>query len=199
MKGIQFQMEMDYKGTKKNVLEVLPAISENHDYPIQYAKIWRVMADRVIEMNAKLILEFGTRDGFSTRIFSEALKTTGGEIHTVDINPPKEQFTEENIKVYTCPVEELLWSTPVDILYIDDWHNAWHLYYELNVFAKLAKVVMIHDVCLDSELLSAVDAWCKHNWMIYTVYPLNGCGLAVIEIEKSGYFNANEDKPSGEQ
>jgi hypothetical protein len=49
-------------------------------------------------------------------------------------------------------------------------------------------VVMIHDVCLDDKLMNAVRDWCRHNMMIYEVYPMNGCGLAVIEIMKSRMF-----------
>ena len=61
----------------------------------------------------------------------------------------------------------------------------------------MAKLVLIHDVCL-GELLESVSEWCRDNMMIYTVYPMNGCGLAVIEVEKSLAFYADKDKTSGE-
>jgi hypothetical protein len=92
----------------------------------------------------------------------------------------------------------------VDILFIDDWHNPWHLYSELDKFAKWARVVMIHDVSqqdtgLLRSLLTSVENWCHDNMMIYTIYPMNGCGLAVIEVEKSREFYADKNESASEK
>jgi len=186
--GINVKCTLDYKGGSKDIQETMPFVSKEEDYIKQYIGIWKVMLEKVQEFSAKKVLEFGTREGYSTRLFSIALKPNDGKIFTVDMNAPKEPFSEENIVPIRSLVEDLDWSTPVDILYIDDWHNGHHLYYELNRFAKLARVVLIHDVCLDEELMNSVTEWCRHNWVIYTIYPVNGCGLAVLEIEKSGAF-----------
>jgi len=191
-------VELAFKGGSREIKDTMPVICRDKDYVIQYIGIWKIMFDRVISMNAKIVLEFGTREGYSTRLFSKALSLTGGRITTVDINPPKEPFTEENIMTITMPVEEFS-GFYCDILYIDDWHNGFHLYYELNRFAKLAKVVMIHDVSLDNELMDAIREWCRHNMVIYTIYPMNGCGLAVLEIERSGAFYANKNEATSEQ
>ena len=152
----------------------------------------RVMFSMVVECNAKTVVEFGTRDGFSTRLFSKALEDKG-TITSVDMNKCG-PFEEKNIILVQSSVEDFTLTTPCDILYIDDWHDGFHLYYELNRFAHMAKTVMIHDICQDVELLHAVTEWCRDNWVIYTVYPLNGCGLAVLEIEKSKSFYTLEDK-----
>lgn len=187
IKGNKVRLTLDYKGGTKDVTDIMPVISENKDYFIQYIGIWKIMFDKVNEFQAKNILEFGTREGYSTRLFSKALRNTGGKLITVDMNPPKEPITEDNVTVITSEVESYS-GLPCDILYIDDWHDSWHLYYELNKFSALARVILIHDVCLDDKLLDAVRAWCRHNMMIYTIYPMNGCGLAVIEVEKSRFF-----------
>jgi len=44
-----------------------------------------------------------------------------------------------------------------------------------------------------------VENWCCDNMMIYTIYPMNGCGLAVIEVEKSRAFYALKDESTSEQ
>jgi len=198
IEGISVSLTLDYKGGKKEIVDTMPLITKNDDFLRQYVGIWRVMFDKVMELNAKKVLEFGTREGYSTRLFSKALRMTGGTITTVDINAPKEPIAEDNVLIVTSDVESYP-GFPCDILYIDDWHNGWHLYYELNKFASWARVIMIHDVCLDDMLLEAIKAWCQQNMMIYTIYPMNGCGLAVIEVEKSSAFYANENKPTGEK
>jgi hypothetical protein len=184
---ITIKFSLEFKGSSREIIESIPDVSRETDFFTQYVGIWRVFFEKVQELKAKSVVEFGTRDGYSTRLFSKALESTGGEITTIDINPPKTQFTEKNIKVVTGSVEDFT-PTNCDILYIDDWHNEHHLYWELNQFAKLARVVMVHDVCLDHGLMLAISEWCRHNMVVYTIYPLNGCGLAVIEIEKSGEF-----------
>jgi len=193
IKGLKVEAELDFKAGKKKISEVMPHICSDQDYCIQYMGIWRVMFDIVHELGSKSVLEFGTWDGNTTRLFAEALKDINGDIYTVDIDPPKNDLSKiENIHVITSDIKNLEWSMPVDILFIDDWHNPWHLYSELDKFAKFAKVVMVHDVVLErgnmKSLLMAVESWCCDNMMIYTIYPMNGCGLAVIEIEKSKAF-----------
>ena len=196
IEGLNVEVEFDYKAGKKGLKTMMPNITRDEDYVVQYVGIWKIIFDYVIQMNAKTVLEFGTRDGYSTRLFALALKETGGRIKTVDVNLPKTPFTEDNVTVITEDIEKFEYypSGQLDILYIDDWHNGHHLYYELNRFARMARVVMIHDICLDDELMGGLIKWCKHNMMFYTIYPMNGCGLAVIEIEKSREFYDNFDR-----
>lgn len=198
MNGMKVLSKLDYKGGKRELLDIMPAISKAENYLNQYIKVWHTMFDIVKALNAKTVLEFGTCDGYSARLFSEAMPD--GQVYTVDINEIK-PFEEKNIHVIHSSVEDLTWTMPVDILYIDDWHNGYHLYYELNKFAKLAKVVIIHDVMLDDELMKAVATWCKQNWVIYTVYTTNACGIAVLEIEKSAALlqPAFKDEPTGKE
>ena len=196
MEALKATMEIDYKGGKMKLVDTMPNLTTEEDYVKQYHGIWRVLTAKVEELNATKVLEFGTREGYSTQIFSQALKKTGGDIITVDKDQPKEReklLALGNVFVARSTVEKYLPHNDVDILYIDDWHNPWHLYWELNTFAHRARVVMIHDVCLESgqkgDLLRAIQEWCIQNMVIWTVYPVNQCGLAVLEIEKSKNFH----------
>lgn len=197
MKFIRVKQIVEYKGGNSELYDLMPNYSQNHDYIRQYCKIWHVLISKVHEMKALSVLEFGTREGYSTRLFAGALQKTGGRIYTVDLKQIT-TFEEKNVFPISSRIEEFYWGTPVDILYIDDWHNEHHLYYELETFYKMARVIMIHDVCLDDGLARAVHLWCKHNFMIYTGYYINECGLMIIEVEKSLLFQ-NEHKTAGEE
>jgi hypothetical protein len=199
--GTKVKLDIDFKGGRKTIIDNVPDIGEilkimsqkeKEDFYRQYIGIWKIFFSIVFEWNAKKVLEFGTREGYSTRLFSKALEKTEGQIITVDINKPNTPFTESNIITINSDVESLLYQEQVDILYIDDWHDPWHLYYELNKFAHLAKVVIIHDVCIEQgypkSLTRSIEEWCRSNMIIYTIYPMNECGLAVLEIEKSLKF-----------
>lgn len=198
IEGMKVNCTFECKGGERAISSIVPTISQSEDYVKQYIGIWKVMFDRVLELKAQEVLEFGTRDGYSTRLFSKALKITGGQIVTVDRDAVKEPFKEENIVVVRSDIADFRWVEPVDILYIDDWHNNYWLYHELEMFAKLARVVMVHDVVVDRLLLDAVREWCIHNMIDYSVCTQNGCGLAIIEVEKSMAVYTNENKPTGE-
>jgi len=190
----QICVSFDVKGGKKDITDLMPSISLENDFIVQYFGIWKVIDIVIKDLEAKTVLEFGTREGYSTRLFNKYIPE--GDIFTVDIDKPKTDLSEfKNIHCIQSDVMALEWSLPVDILYIDDWHNPWHLYSELDKFSKHARVVMIHDVCLEmgnpSSLLRAIEEWCVRNMVVWTIYPMNGCGLAVIEIEKSRGFYAN--------
>ena len=184
----QINLNCDYKGGKKIFTDIMPKISDNEDYFNQYFKIWQVLQEAVKASKAKKVLEFGTRDGYSARLFSQALEETGGTLYTVDKDIPKDDFKGlNNIVFIQSLVEDLTWDIPVDILYIDDWHDQLHLYYELNRFAHLARYVLIHDIALNmnmpDDLCDVVSRWAKQNYMRVTYDFRNVCGLAIIETE----------------
>lgn len=196
LQSMQTKMEIDYKGGKLTIEEIVPYISDDKAYYNQYIGLWRVIVSSVHELKAKVVLEFGTREGYSTTLFSYALKETGGTIFTVDIDDPKDKESLEklgNVSIIKSDVMELDWKTPIDILYIDDWHDPWHLYSELDRFARLAREVIIHDVCNEKDnssldLMKAITQWARHNMCIMTMYPMNVCGLSILHIEKSKEF-----------
>lgn len=196
LKYMQTKMTMAYKAGNIEINEAIPYISDDKEYYDQYMGIWKVLILSVNDLKAKTVLEFGTREGYSTKLFSHALKKTGGMIFTIDKDEPKDRKSLEelgNVSIITQDIDLLDWATPVDILYIDDWHNPWHLYSELERYAKLAREVIIHDVCNEKDntsldLMSAITQWSRHNMCMMTMYPMNPCGLAVLHIEKSKEF-----------
>ena len=176
----------------------IPIWINTEDAVRQYVGIWKVMLDTILGLKAKKVLEFGTREGYSTKLFSEFLRFTEGHLWTVDLNEPKIDVDYkkqmDNVTFLQMDVLHLdvVWKDYVDVLYIDDWHNAYHLYEELDRYAKFAKVILIHDICQDwvvrTGIMNGLMEWCKKEFMPYTIYPLNACGLAVIENEKWRHF-----------
>ena len=168
----------------------IPEWFENNDCTRQYFEIWKIFLKYVLDLKAKKVLEFGTRDGYSTRLFSDFLKFTGGHLTTVDLDKPKiaDTSTMDNVTFIQSDILNLDWKEEVDILYIDDWHSPYHLFGELDRFSKYAKVVMIHDVMqewqIKTGIMNGVIAWCQKEFIPFTIYPLNACGLAIIENKK---------------
>jgi len=188
----------------------LPRIFEEDevdDFINQYVGIWEVMTYFVELLNAKKVTEIGTCKGYSTRIFSRALRKTGGKlisIDRIDHKIPRSILkTLTNVEFVKADImQHDLAET--DILYIDDWHNQFHLYEELSKFSSKAKVILIHDIMAGYDvipiLLKGVLNWCMRNFMPVTLYPLNFCGLAVIECEKfRGFYSTFKDKPTSKQ
>ena len=182
---------LSWKGAQTLLLKdaTIPTLSKNTDFLVQYMGIWEILQQYVLRTNAKKVLEFGTREGYSTRIFANALKATLGHIWTVDICEHKMTAEElegyDNITFIKEDVMKLDWKEPVDILYIDDWHDPYHVYAELDRWAHLAKVIMLHDVLQSYELpegiLKGIIHWCAVNYLPFSFYPLNGCGLIIID------------------
>jgi len=165
--------------------------TELDEFINQYVGIWEVMTYFVELLKAKKVTEIGTCKGYSTRIFSRALKKTGGKLISIDRVdhkiPQSILKTLNNVEFIKADImKHDLEET--DILYIDDWHNQFHLYEELVKFSSKAKVIMIHDIMAGYDnspfLLNGVLNWCMRNFMPVTLYPLNFCGLAVIECAK---------------
>ena len=166
----------------------------------QYVGIWKVMLNLVLQTQAKKVLEFGTREGYSTRLWSEFLRHTQGHLWTVDLAEPKivpeVKAKLDNVSYLQMDVRhvETIFKDAVDILYIDDWHNGYHLYSELERYAHQARVVAIHDVSQDCHsatgIMPGLTEWCKKEFLPYSVYTFNACGLAVIEVEKFRGFYA---------
>ena len=187
----KISIEFDFK--KFNDVEIPPCLNTD-DAIRQYVGIWKIFLSYILGMKAKKVLEFGTREGYSTKLFSQFLRFTEGHLWTVDLNPhkiPKEEAKQmDNVTFLQMNVLHLdvVWKDYVDILYIDDWHNSFHLYEELDRYSRLAKVIMIHDVIQDWEktsgIMNGLISWCQKEFIPYTIYPLNACGLAVIEMEK---------------
>ena len=200
---LKINFSLDTKGVFQHRVRdhLIPAISQDKDYFAQYCGVWEYLYSHVLKLDAKKVLEFGTREAYSTRLFALALRKTGGHIWTVDVTDPKLNDREKqefsNITFLKTDVTKLDWKEPVDILFIDDWHNKWHLYWELATFGKLARTIIIHDVVQnhgkEEWISSAVIEYCIQNLIPFTFIPLNGCGLIVIEAEDHKNFYEKEE------
>ena len=62
IKGITVKMNFDYKGGSIELNDTMPHVSEHEDFVKQYIGIWRVMFDKVQELKAWKVVEFGTRE-----------------------------------------------------------------------------------------------------------------------------------------
>ena len=58
IEGLNVECTFDYKGGSKEIKDIMPNISKHEDYVKQYIGIWRVMMDKVVELNAQSVLEF---------------------------------------------------------------------------------------------------------------------------------------------
>lgn len=192
---VEFSVKLDFK-TIKHIIH--PEFLTNEDAVRQYYGIWKIIAMFMKSFKAKKVLEFGTREGYSTQLFSHLLRFEEGHLWTVDLAEPKiEPAIKEKLDNVTFIQMDILnldtiWKEYVDILYIDDWHNPYHLYQELDRYARFARLIMIHDVVQNWQthewLLPAIFSWClKENLPFYT-YPLNCCGLVVIPREEFQNF-----------
>ena len=192
---VSLTIDQDFK---KLVNVLHPEFLLHQDAITQYFGIWKIIAMYVDKLKAKKVLEFGTREGYSTQLFSNLLRETEGHLWTVDLAEPKIEpeikSKLDNVTFLQMDILHLdkVWKDPVDILYIDDWHNSYHLFQELNMYAGLAKVILIHDVVQNWQthewLLPAIFSWCLKENMPFITYPLNPCGLVAIHREEYQNF-----------
>jgi len=109
-----------------------------------------------LSLKAKTILELGVRGGSTTLPLLMAAKQTGGRVVSVDIEPtsfePPEdlkahwQFVQMDALGY---LEGLYKDTPIDMVYVDDWHSYAHVKAELAELDQLvspASVICLHDL-----------------------------------------------------
>ena len=178
-----------------------PEFLNHKDAIDQYYGIWKLFWMYVSNLKATKVLEFGTREGYYTQLFSHLLRANDGHIWTVDLADPK-IYGEDKDKLDNVTfvkgntLDPSLWNEPVDILYIDDWHNGYHLFGELDRYAKYAKVILIHDVVQNWQthewLLPAIFSWCHRENLPFITYPLNPCGLVAIHREEFKNFYTSE-------
>ena len=179
-----------------------PEFLNHKDAVDQYYGIWKLFWMYVYNMKAKKVLEFGTREGYSTQLFSNLLRATDGHLWTVDLADhkiPKEIAEKmDNVTFIKEDVTRLGWleeswfQEDFDILYIDDWHNPYHLFGELDRFAKYARVIIIHDIVQNWQthewLIPPIFSWCHKEFLPFIVYPLNSCGIVAIHREEFQNF-----------
>lgn len=149
-------------------------------------------------LNAKKVIELGTRGGVSTIGWLYGLEETDGHLWSVDIDPPPPFKHDRWTFIQGDDLDpETLAQLPrgtVDIVFIDTSHVYEQTVAELNVYrwrVRRGGRIVLHDTELrhpiDAPIFPpypvkrAVKEFCDEEKLIWTNHP-NSFGLAVIQV-----------------
>lgn len=167
------------------------------DTPSDINEHLRVFVKLCLELEAKQVIELGTRGGVSTIAWLYAMEQTGGHVWSVDIAPAPELEHGQWTFVQGNDLEPAtLAQLPdrADIVFIDTSHDYGQTLAELNVY--LTKVrpggrMLLHDtavrriVTLKAQppfpVRRAVDDFCAGEGLSVEYLPNNN-GLAIVTI-----------------
>lgn len=141
------------------------------------------------------VLETGTDVGDSARIFSSALQVTSGQLVTVDIKPPVNDWPAswpvKNIQFVTGDSKQLRLKEEIDCLYLDahlaDIDIETQITEELKWLGRWVRVggkIVLDDVfhaTFGPGIRKTLEAFARVQQFPWTTYP-QGYGLAVIEV-----------------
>jgi len=151
----------------------------------------------VHELDAKHVIELGTRSGVSTVAWLHGLTATGGRLTSVDIDAAPDigwpALDWEFIRGDDCDPAVMTQLDPADIVFIDTSHLYDHTLRELYLYRWLVKgggVIVLHDTELRHPegaplkpafpVRTAVEDFIADTGYTFTNY-LNCNGLGVIE------------------
>lgn len=149
----------------------------------------KLLFDSVINLNAKVVLETGTRWGNSTRILASALAKTGGKLWTMDIDLPTNNWP--SVYPPACPTTflhgsslYLPWNQPIDLLFLDGDHTYAVVVRELEQFHPFMKpggMILLHDTAhpeYREQIHAAMMQYCtNHNTPYWFVQSGHGMGI----------------------
>ena len=168
--------------------DTIPQESPPDQYPIP---ICRILWDAVVILQAKVILEIGTCGGDSARIFSAALRETGGHLYSLDHSGARGDWPEKwdcsNITFLVGNSLSYPWEKELDLLYIDGDHTYATVFSDLTRFAPWVRPggkILLHDTRLegtDFSVRKAIFDWTGQHLLPWTEYP-HVYGLGIIEI-----------------
>ena len=151
------------------------------------------------ELQAKTVIELGTRGGVSTIAWLYGLELTDGHLYSVDIDPAPEFEHERWTFVRGDDVDPVIVSglPDAEIVFIDTSHAYRHTMQELNIYKWKVKPggrIVLHDTELarpegwtrdqpQYPVKQAIVDFCFDNDYPWTNYR-NCFGLGVIEIPR---------------
>lgn len=150
-----------------------------------------VLYESVMSLNAQVVVEIGTNIGDSARIFSTALRHTGGHLWTLDTQGANctgiagnwvESWDCSNITFLVGDSATYPWEPPIDLLLIDGAHEYPAVSTDLAVWWPRVREggrMLVHDVTLMDDVHRAWREWVTRERRVCTYYP-HGVGLAVI-------------------
>ena len=153
--------------------------------------------DLVTLLDAKHVIELGSRSGVSTVAWLYALGGTGGRLTSVDLDPAPNIGQHEHwthIQGDDLDPDIIAGLEPADIVFIDTSHLYEHTVQELNIYRWLVRpggVLVLHDTMLPIPegaparplypVRKAVEEFTAENGYVWHNYP-DSWGLAVIKV-----------------
>ena len=153
----------------------------DHEHGVSAAAMYEL----VVALNAKAVLELGTRMGKSTGILLVALERTGGHLYSMDINDcdvstyvpggASPQLTKivSDDRLYA-------WDIPVDMVLIDSSHLYDHTKEQMTKYwphVKTPGVMVLSDTDSHFSQKRAVQDWAEEMRLSY-VFDTRGQGGA---------------------
>lgn len=143
------------------------------------------LVDLVVSLDARHVIELGTRTGVSTVAWLHGLEQTGGRLTSVDIDPkpaiadhPSWTFIQGD----DCDPALYASLTPAEIVFIDTSHRYDHTVRELALYKWLVKPGGAL-VCHDTELRHPEDA------PPYPPYPVKKAIEEFVALEGFRWVN----------
>jgi predicted O-methyltransferase YrrM len=153
--------------------------------------------DLCLELEAKTVIELGTRGGVSTIAWLYGLELTDGRLWSVDVDPAPDFEHERWTFIQGNDLDRgVLAELPssADVVFIDTSHDYQQTVAELNVYrwkVRPGGKIVLHDTELAHPfgvaarprfpVKTAVEEFCTDNWLTWKNYP-NCFGLGVIDI-----------------
>lgn len=152
-----------------------------------------IFYSKVLEYNAKNVLELGVRGGISTRAFLLGVKRTSGHLYSVDIldyDSTRQTMRDLGLdKYWTFTVmDDLEYSSKLntdirfEIIFIDTSHELDHTISELEEFSRFLSpggCILMHDTISYKEVKKAIDFFMIENkeWIFIEFNTKHGLGM----------------------
>ena len=141
------------------------------------------------------VLETGTDVGDSTRIFSSALQATQGQLVTVDLKPPMNDWPKDwpikNIQFLQGDSRQVKLTQEIDLLFLDAHGSGTNSYDQikaelagLGVWVRVGGKIVLDDVFhseFGTGIRKAFEEFAQLALIPWTIYPQSH-GLAVLEV-----------------
>jgi cephalosporin hydroxylase len=152
--------------------------------------------DLCLDLNAKTVIELGTRGGVSTIAWLYGLEQTDGHLYSVDIDPAPELEHDRWTFVLGNDLDPVIVKQLPDaeIVFIDTSHDYQQTVAELNVYRWKVKPggrIVLHDTELAHPygvaatprypVKTAVEEFCFENGLHWTNFP-ECYGLGIITM-----------------
>ena len=168
---------------------------ESQDFLPKKGTHIRVMCDYLLTKDNPVILEFGVERGGSTRAFAKLIDKITGKLYSVDINDCSNVCNSVNWRFlqsddldidYVLKNFEEIKNSGVDLIYIDSYHENFHVQKLLEIYFKYVKkngAIFVDDI--DSfPFRQKKDIW---NSIVYDLTDYSVKEFYYNNINKASY------------